>query len=238
MRRILRALKWTAVVVVVLAMGLSVYVAMYWDRTWDVPEPDLHASTDPAVIARGEYIVYGPAHCIVCHSGSVEQFQRFVDDGTPPTLSGGYPLPMGPLGTLYPKNLTPDRETGIGRYSDPQLARMLRHGVRPDGQASIPLLMPFSEMSDADVVAAISFLRSLPPVRHEVPQNQWTTFGKVMRTFVEAARPKLDGHPPKESPSQELTAAHIALMSPQRRSGIRQLSRMRFRTSSLSTPAR
>lgn len=206
MRRILRGLKWMAIVVVVLAIGLSVYVAMYWDRTWNVPEPDLHASTDPAVIVRGEYIVYGPAHCIVCHSGSVEQFQRFVDDGTPPTLSGGYPLAMGPLGTLYPKNLTPDRDTGIGRYTDPQLARMLRHGVRPDGQASIPLLMPFSEMSDADVVAAISFLRSLPPVRHEVPQNQWTTFGMVMRTFVAAARPKLDGHPPKDSPPQEPTA--------------------------------
>jgi len=191
--------------VVVLAIGLSVYVAMYWDRTWDVPEPDLHASTDPAVIARGEYIVYGPAHCIVCHSGSVEQFQRFVDDGTPPTLSGGYPLPMGPLGTLYPKNLTPDRDTGIARYTDPQLARMLRHGVRADGQASIPLMMPFSEMSDGDVVAVISFLRSLPAVRHEVPQNHWTTFGKVMRTFVAAARPKVDGHPPKDSPPQEAT---------------------------------
>ena len=63
MCRILRALKWMAIVVVVLAIGLSAYVAMYWDRTWDVPEPDLHASTDPAVIARGEYIVYGPAHC-------------------------------------------------------------------------------------------------------------------------------------------------------------------------------
>jgi hypothetical protein len=68
------SLLWSAlhpIVVVVLAVGLSVYVAMYWDRTWDVPEPDLHASTDPAVIVRGEYIVYGPAHCIVCHSGSL-----------------------------------------------------------------------------------------------------------------------------------------------------------------------
>jgi len=161
MRRTLRALKWIAIAVVVLALGLSVYIAMFWDRTWDVPEPDLHASTDPAIIARGEYIVYGPAHCIVCHSGSVEQFQRFVDDGTPPTLSGGYPMGIGPLGTLYPKNLTADRDTGIGRYTDPQLARMLRHGVRADGQASIPLMMPFSEMSDGDVVAVLSFLRSL-----------------------------------------------------------------------------
>ena len=203
----MRALKLFAIVVVLAAVGLGVYVAMSWDRTWDVPEPGLRASTDPEVIASGKYSVYGPAHCVVCHAGGVEELQRYVDTGMPPTLAGGYPLGMGPLGTLYPKNLTPDGETGIGQYTDGQIARMMRHGVRPDGQASIPLLMPFSEMSDADVVAVISFLRSLPPVRHEVPQNEWTTFGKVMRTFVAAARPKLDGHPPKESPPQAVTAA-------------------------------
>ncbi|HET9383962.1 MAG TPA: cytochrome c [Gemmatimonadales bacterium] len=207
MRRVVRVLKWAAIVVVVAGVGLGIYVARYWDRTWDVPEPDLHASTEPAVIARGEYLVYGPAHCAVCHTGSVEEYERFVDTGMPPTLAGGYPLGLGPLGTLYARNLTPDRDTGIGRYTDGQIARLMRHGVRPDGQASIPLLMPFSEMSDADVVAVISFLRSLPPVRRETPQNEWTTFGKVMRTFVAAARPELDGRPPKESPPQELSAA-------------------------------
>jgi mono/diheme cytochrome c family protein len=207
MPRILSVLKWVAIGAVVAGAGLGVYVAEYWDRTWDVPEPDLQASTDPGVIARGEYIVYGPAHCVVCHTGSLEDFEHFVDTGVPPTLAGGYPMGLGPLGTLYPKNLTPDRETGIGRYTDGQIARMMRHGVRPDGQASIPAMMPFSGMSDADVVAVLSFLRSLSPVRHQVPQNEWTTFGKVMRTFVAAAKPKLDGHPSKESPPQELTAA-------------------------------
>ena len=202
-----RVLKWAGSALVLAAIALAVYVAMYWDRTWDVPEPDLHASTDPAVIARGEYFVYGPAHCVVCHAGSVDEFQRFVDTGEPPTLAGGQPLQLGPLGTLYPKNLTQDKETGIGRYTDGQIARMMRHGVRPDGHSSIPLLMPFGDMSDADMVAVISFLRSLPPVRLEIPQNEWTTFGKVMRTFVSALRPRLDVHPPKDAPPQEPTAA-------------------------------
>jgi mono/diheme cytochrome c family protein len=206
-RTVLRVCKWVGLALVVAVVVLAVYVARNWNRTWDVPEPDLHASADPAVIARGEYFVYGPAHCVVCHAGSVEQFERFVEDGTPPTLAGGHGLLLGPLGTLYPKNLTPDRETGIGRYTDGQIARMMRHGVRPDGQASIPLLMPFGNMSDGDVVAVISFLRSLPAVRQEIPQNEWTTFGKVMRTFVSAARPNLDVHPPKDAPPQEPTPA-------------------------------
>src|SRR4051812_49353763 len=124
MGRILRTLKWVAIVIVLAAAGLGVYVAMYWDRTWDVPEPNLHASNDPAVIARGEYIVYGPAHCVACHAGNAEEFQRYVDTGMPPTLDGGHALGLGPIGRLYPKNLTPDAETGIGRYTDGQIARM------------------------------------------------------------------------------------------------------------------
>jgi mono/diheme cytochrome c family protein len=170
-----------------------------------VPAPDLHATTDPDVIARGEYLVLGLAHCNECHVGSAEEYQRFVDTGVPTPMAGGMPLPLGPLGTLYTKNLTPDPETGIGRYSDPQIARMLRHGVRPDGRASIPLLMPFSDTSDEDIVAILSYLRAQPPVRRVVPQNEWTLLGKVLKVFVSAAQPKTDGNPPRTSPPQEST---------------------------------
>lgn len=196
-----RLLKWLALGVVVVAAVVAFYVVRNWDRDWNaVPLPDLHASSEPAVIARGEYLVRGPAHCVECH---VADFDAYVEAATsegPVTLTGGYRFGIGPLGTLYSKNLTPDKETGIGRYTDPQVARMLRHGVRPDGQASIPLLMPFGNMSDEDIVAVLSFLRAQPPVKNQVPDNQWTTVGKVMRTFVSAAKPNLDVHPPKVAP--------------------------------------
>ena len=79
-------------------------------------------------------------------------------------------------------------------------ARLLRHGVRPDNKASIPPLMPFSEMSDEDIIAILSFLRVQRPVRNAVPENEWTLFGKVMKSIVPATKPKMDGHPPKTSP--------------------------------------
>jgi mono/diheme cytochrome c family protein len=202
-----RLLAALSLLMCVSAAILGVYVARNWDRTWDVPAPDLHASTDPAVIARGEYLVTGPAHCTECHVPDFGTFQEFYGERRVVALSGGYRFPIGPLGTLYSKNLTPDPETGIGRYSDPQIARMLRHGVRPNGQASIPLLMPFGNMSDEDIVAVISFLRAQPPVRNQVPDNEWTLLGKVMRTFVSAAKPNLDVHPPQTAPPQAPTAA-------------------------------
>jgi mono/diheme cytochrome c family protein len=207
LRLALRVLLWSGLIVVVSASVLAIYVARNWNRTWDVPAPDLHASTDPAIIARGEYLATGPAHCTECHVSSFDRFQHFYEGGRPVALSGGYRFQIGALATLYSKNLTPDSETGIGRYTDPQIARMLRHGVRPNGEASIPLLMPFGNMSDEDIVAILSFLRAQPPVRNVVPENEWTTLGKVMRTFVAAAKPNVDVHPPRTAPAQEATAA-------------------------------
>lgn len=207
MRRFRRPLVWLGLVAGMSLGVIGVYVAFNWDRSWQVPEPDLHASTDPAIVARGRYLVTGPAHCTECHVASFATFQRVYEEDQPVALTGGYRFSIGPLGTLYSKNLTPDAETGIGRYSDPQIARMLRHGVRPNGQASIPLLMPYGNMSDDDIVAVLSFLRAQPAVRHVVPDNEWTLLGKVMRTFVAAAKPNLSVHPPSTAPPQQPTVA-------------------------------
>lgn len=179
---------------------IALYVSFAWDRAWDLPMPNLHASSDPAIIARGEALVRGPAHCGECHMGSVEEYARAVESGTEAPLAGGYAFKLGPLGTLYTSNITPDRETGIGRYTDPQLARMLRHGVRPDGIASIPLLMPYGDMSDDDLVAVLSYLRAQPPVRRVVPANEWTLFGKVIKSFAAATKPRFDANPAATAP--------------------------------------
>ena len=131
MRTILRILKWIGLTLLAAVVVLALYVFRTWDRVWDSPLPDLHASSDPATIARGEYLAYGPAHCAECHTTSAEVFERYVETGVRPALSGGYTFPAPPLGVIHSANLTPDPETGIGRYSDGQIARMLRQAERP-----------------------------------------------------------------------------------------------------------
>ena len=86
-------------------------------------------------------------------------------------------------GAIYSKNLTPDKETGIGRYTDGQIARMMRYNVRPNGRSSVGPMMPFHNMSDEDMIAIISFLRAQPPVRNQVPDNEWTLAGKVINSL-------------------------------------------------------
>src|SRR5207244_10321283 len=81
-----------------------------------------------------------------------------------------------PFGTFYSPNITPDPETGIGRWSDEQFLRALRDGVRPDGANYFPAFPypSFTKITDADARAIKAHLFSLPAVRqanqtHDVP---------------------------------------------------------------------
>ena len=198
-----RVFKALIVVVVILVVGLAavaVHVSNTWDRTYDAPLPEVHVSSDPAVIARGEYLVYGPAHCVACHSSSYGDMEKLAE-GVKLPLKGGLRMSLSPLGIIYSRNLTPDPETGIGRYSDAQIARMLRWAVRPDGRATVEPLMPFGNMSNDDIDAIISFLRSQPPVKNAVPPNEWTVLGKVVRTYMDIMKPRKSINPAPSTPT-------------------------------------
>jgi len=192
------------ILVVLVVGGFAIFVMTKWDKTYDIPYPDLKTTTDSAVIAHGDYLVHGPAHCVECHVGSVEAMIS-ADKGNPEPLQGGVAFVLGPLGTIYPKNLTPDKETGIGRYEDKEIFRMMRHGVKPNGRASLPLMMPFWNMADDDLVAIVSYFRSTQPVRHFVPEPQWTTLGKVIRSISPTFEPIYNPTPPAKAPAMAPT---------------------------------
>jgi mono/diheme cytochrome c family protein len=84
-------------------------------------------------------------------------------------------LPYADLpGRIVAPNLTPDPQTGAGNWTDDQLARAIREGIGHDGRALFPI-MPyprFRSMSDEDLASVIVYLRSLPPVRNELPKTQ------------------------------------------------------------------
>jgi len=201
-----RVLKFLGLLVVVLAAGLAFHVWRTWDKIYDIALPAVHRSSDPAVLRRGEYMVYGPAHCVECHASSYAEFQK-VATGEKVSLRGGQRFAAPPLGALYSKNLTPDPETGIGRYSDGQIARMMRWSVRPNGRASVRPLMPFHNMSQEDLDAIISFLRAQPPVHNQVPANEFTVIGKIVKSLAPAFKPRAAESvtPPAVSPPQAMT---------------------------------
>jgi mono/diheme cytochrome c family protein len=112
------------------------------------------------IVQRGEYLAKA-ADCMVCHTtpGAKE-------------YAGGLGFKL-PFGTLYSTNITPDKETGIGNYSDQDFLNAVQRGKRHDGAMLYPA-MPYTSytyMSDADVLAIKAYLFSLPPVRAAAPAN-------------------------------------------------------------------
>jgi mono/diheme cytochrome c family protein len=142
----------------------------------EVERPKIQASSDPAVIAAGKYLVHGPGHCSQCHSTTDREHPEKVKD-TP--LQGGLEFAMGPIATTYAPNLTP-HATGLARISDADIARTIRTGVRHDGRLSFFMMLAASKPSDEDLIAIVSYLRSMQPVDNKVPDGEWKPLGKIM----------------------------------------------------------
>ena len=120
------------------------------------------AKADP--VKRGEYLIRA-ADCLVCHTAPHGQ-----------DYAGGLAIPL-PFGTLYSTNITADKETGIGDYSDQDFLNAVRRGIRRDGARLYPAMpyTSYSYMTDADALAIKAYLFSLAPV-HAVNKANTLTF--------------------------------------------------------------
>lgn len=187
------------ILVAVVAIGFVTMVYTRYERTFEAPYPNISASTDSAVIARGRYLALGTAHCANCHSPMAD-FAK-VDRGEETSLSGGFNFEL-PIGKVFAPNITSDEETGIGKLRDDEIARSLRYGVRHDGKAILDF-MPFYDLSESDLTAIISFLRTQAPVKNQRPQHEWNFLGKAVLAFL--IKPMGDGVVP-EAPAIDSTA--------------------------------
>jgi mono/diheme cytochrome c family protein len=209
-RILLRILKTIGVVLLVLVVGLSIFVyaqaAAYdtsMDKVYAIAVPtNIARSAEPAVLARGKHLADSVAGCTMadCHG---------------PDLGGGKVTDVGPIGTFAPPNVSPG---GIGAaYSDGELARLIKHGVKKDGRSV--RMMPaqdFCWLPDADVAAIVSYVRSLPPV--DKPNTAMTVkvLGKVLdrRDMIplDIAR-RIDHDHPLEAPPPSPTAEYGKLLA-------------------------
>lgn len=196
-------LKFLGIGLVVVIIGFVAFVQLSWDRKYDAPMPEFTASADSVMIARGKYLAFGPAHCSTCHVPMDKIME--VEDGLEIPLSGGWELAIPP-GTFRAPNITPDPETGIGNMTDGQLARALRYNVKRDNSCLFPF-MPFNGLSDEDLTAVMSFIRSQPAVRHEVPKTEFSFLGKALAACG-LIEPEFPAETPPKAVTKEPTAAY------------------------------
>lgn len=162
-----------------LVVVFVVFVQFAPPKTYNIELPEVTISSDSATIARGEYLIFGPAHCYGCHS--MEKDSVAIRNAEKVALGGGKYFDT-PLGKIYIPNITPD-ETGIKNISDGQIARAMRYAVNHNNNVMIPA-MPFTHMSEVDVNAIISYLRAQKPVHNEVPKTNYTFMGKALTRFM------------------------------------------------------
>jgi mono/diheme cytochrome c family protein len=191
---------------VLLVSTLAVVVKFYVLAPKSRPAREMMAPTNADAIARGRYLVHHVAACVACHSK--------VDETIPgePPVSGmlgagrdfgefpGYPV------HVRAANLTPDRETGLGSWTDGEIARATREGVSKDGRPLFPE-MPYrtyrQTLSDGEMLDIIAYLRTLAPVKSAALE---TDVDFPLSMFLRTAPRPLAASPPPAPPASSKLA--------------------------------
>jgi mono/diheme cytochrome c family protein len=168
-----------------LAVGLA--------TLWAVPAL---AQSPPGgdLITRGKYVFAATGGC-GCHT-----------EKDRPVNSGGRKYD-GAWGTVYSTNITPDRQTGIGNWTDDQIITAIRLGRRPNGERLVPVhpYLAFNGMAEEDLRAVVAYLRSLPPV------NRPNTPKKLIPLFESVLLPAwLAAFAPRETPPPTAPTSGLA----------------------------
>jgi len=125
----------------------------------------------PARLARGQYVVEHVADCLGCHSDHIMAYSVPVKPGT--EGQGGYIFDkkLGFPGVVAAQNITSDPTTGLGEWTDGEILRAIREGIDRNGDALFPMMpyQHFAHMSDEDAKSVVVYLRTLKPIKNQVP---------------------------------------------------------------------
>lgn len=135
------------------------------------PLTNVKFESTPERIVRGKYLTNGGSHCFLCHSE-----RDWSKPGAPSIESkkgaGAVLIDQDGFRMVAP-NITPDKETGAGTWTDDMFARAIREGIGHDGRALYPLMLyqEFKHFSDEDIASIVVYLRTLPPVKNKLPKR-------------------------------------------------------------------
>jgi mono/diheme cytochrome c family protein len=181
-----RVLLWIILAICATAAALAAWTLLFLPRA-QAPA-DIQVAITPERIERGRYLVINVLQCVDCHS--VRDWTRYGGPPLPP-IGAGRPCldrktPAAGVnvgqeffpGVLCIRNITSDRETGIGEWTDGEIMRAVREGVGRDGRGLFPIMPYFiyRELADDDMQAVVAYLRTLPPARSSQPPEQVIDF--------------------------------------------------------------
>ena len=170
-----RALLASFIAMFVMATCLTLY--LYFGLPRQRPPVDLQVNLTPEQEERGRYLVDHVVLCNDCHS---KRDWNFYGGPVVPPLGAGHECLTREVkivgvraqddnvpGVLCIRNLTPDRKSGVGKWTDGELIRAIREGISRDNHGLFPIMpyATYSRISDEDAAALIAYMRQLPPVK-------------------------------------------------------------------------
>lgn len=155
---------WQRMLIALIAvaiLGIGVFGAIAWHPAIPEVATPVPSSFSPELVARGARLA-SAGFCASCHS---------IAGGQP--FGGGYAMKTG-FGTIYSTNISPDRQTGIGSWSEDAFRRAMREGVARDGSHLFPAFPfdHFTKLSDDDVHAMYAFMMTRPAVNAPAHPNE------------------------------------------------------------------
>ncbi|EKD91839.1 MAG: Cytochrome c, partial [uncultured bacterium] len=150
------------VLVRIFLCSLFLSCAVFADNYPIYPTPSLPADSKKAAeIQRGEYLVK-LGDCVACHTAQ--------NGGG--VLAGGFPIST-PFGTIYTPNITPDKKTGIGNWTDAQFIKAMREGISPEGKYYYPAFpyLFFNKITTSELLAIRAYLNAIPAINYIPPKN-------------------------------------------------------------------
>ena len=131
-----------------------------------IPAPD---TTD--MVKWGHYLAVEAFDCYACHSGDFKKMNVQEPEKSYMFFAGGNEMP-DLAGTLrVTANLTPDNETGIGKWSEADFVKAVREGLRPDGRQLRYPMGKVPELTESEVKAIYAYLRTVPAIHHELDRQ-------------------------------------------------------------------
>ncbi len=141
-----------------------------------LPYPSEPISAPPITdkVAYGRYLVDGKVDCYSCHSADFKTVNILEPPKSEGYLGGGNLLisPEDGKTKIYTANITMDKETGIGNWTEEQFIQAVRFARHPDGKPLRQPMAPFSALSDEEASAIWAYLQTVPPIHNEVQRNR------------------------------------------------------------------
>lgn len=138
---------------------------------FEYPKQPMLAPSPTDKIAFGRYLATSLWECYRCHSASFETNDDLNPEKSVGYFGGGNPITDKENIPVNSANLTPDRETGIGAWTEAQFIEAVRFGKRPDGRALSHLMPPMSMLREDEVSAIWAYLQTLPPLKNPVQRG-------------------------------------------------------------------